>query len=401
MHCSRLNSRITKLSILISFYHAGRTLAAFAVFLLAIVSNVQGHHPSDSYLNLEISADKLEGQWDIALRDLEFTIGLDSDIDGEVTWGELESKRNAVEKYAYAHLRFYVDQVAVPVRGTDLLVADHSDGVYAVLRFTLPLPPKAMEMRVDYSLLFATDVRHRGFYQVLQNGTTQNGVLSPTENYYRCALNNGEMPDSTDQGFKAFFREGIWHIWMGYDHLLFLLALLLPSVLRRRNGKWVPIPTLRSATLGVVKVITAFTLAHSLTLSLAALGWVHLSSRFVESTIAASVIVAACNNIRPVFLDRGWVVAFIFGLIHGFGFASVLVDLGLQTGSLATALIGFNVGVEAGQLAIVAVFLPLAYALRRSWIYQGLILKSGSVGIAGIAAVWMCERVLNFKVLPF
>jgi hypothetical protein len=110
---------------------------------------------------------------------------------------------------------------------------------------------------------------------------------------------------------------------------------------------------------------------------------------------------AALNNVHPFFHGRGWIVAFCFGLIHGFGFANVLMDLGLQTGTLIRALVGFNLGVEAGQLAIVSVFLPLAYGLRRSWFYRCLTLKLGSIGIAVIAATWMSERLFNFKVLPF
>ena len=112
------------------------------------------------------------------------------------------------------------------------------------------------------------------------------------------------------------------------------------------------------------KVVTAFTVAHSITLSLAALGVISLPSRLVESAIAASVVLAALNNVCPVVYGGRWIIAFCFGLIHGFGFASVLTDLGLPQDSLLLALVAFNLGVELGQLAIVAVFLPIAYALR-------------------------------------
>ena len=113
-------------------------------------------------------------------------------------------------------------------------------------------------------------------------------------------------------------------------------------------------------------VVTAFTLAHSITLTLAALRLVELPSRLVESAIAASVVLAAVNNLVPVVERRRWMVAFAFGLIHGFGFASVLAELGLPQETLVLSLLGFNLGVELGQLAIVAVFLPTAYALRNT-----------------------------------
>ena len=151
----------------------------------------------------------------------------------------------------------------------------------------------------------------------------------------------------------------------------------------------------------MLRIVTAFTVAHSITLSLATLGLVTLPSRIVESSIAASVVLAALNNVYPVAHGRRWMVAFGFGLLHGFGFASVLVDLGLPQGALALALLGFNLGVECGQLAIVAAFLPLAYAVRRSWFYRRVVLLGGSLVIAVVASVWFVERAFNLKLMPF
>jgi hypothetical protein len=125
-----------------------------------------------------------------------------------------------------------------------------------------------------------------------------------------------------------------------------------------------------------------------------------LPSRLVESMIALSVVLAALNNLRPVVTARRWAVAFAFGLIHGFGFASVLADLGLPQGALLLSLVGFNLGVEAGQLVIVAAFLPIAYALRRGWFYRRLVFAGGSAAIALVAAVWLAERALDVKLWP-
>ena len=160
-------------------------------------------------------------------------------------------------------------------------------------------------------------------------------------------------------------------------------------------------PNAAQALWGVLRIVTAFTLAHSITLTLATLGVVSLPTRMVEATIAASVVVAALNNVFPLFTGRRWTVAFGFGLVHGFGFASVLADLGLPQGALALALVGFNLGVEAGQLAIVAVFLPLAYALRRTVLYRQGVRIAGSLSIAALAGVWFAERAFNLKLLPF
>jgi hypothetical protein len=189
----------------------------------------------------------------------------------------------------------------------------------------------------------------------------------------------------------------VWHIWIGFDHILFLLSLLLPAVLLVRKDQGAQ--TLRDASIDVLKVVTAFTLAHSITLTLASLQVLSLPSRWVEAAIAASVIVAALNNLFPLFRGNRPAAAFVFGLIHGFGFASVLADLGLPQGALALSLLGFNVGVELGQLAIVALFLPLAWLTRRTWFYRQL-MTTGSVAIALIATVWLVERTFDLKVLP-
>lgn len=126
-----------------------------------------------------------------------------------------------------------------------------------------------------------------------------------------------------------------------------------------------------------------------------------LPSRLVDSTIAASVVLASMNNIVPLFHERRWTMAFAFGLVHGFGFASVLSDLGLPQNALVLALVAFNVGVEAGQLAIVAAFLPAAFVIRRTLVYRRLVLLGGSLAIAILAAVWLVERTFDLKLLPF
>jgi hypothetical protein len=195
--------------------------------------------------------------------------------------------------------------------------------------------------------------------------------------------------------FAAYAHEGIWHIWLGFDHILFLLSLLLPAVLVRRDGKWQATADFKGSFWDVARIVTAFTLAHSITLTLAALGLVSLPSRWVESAIALSVVLAALNNVFPL-VERGrWIAAFAFGLLHGFGFAGALQDLGLPAGSLALSLAGFNIGVELGQLAIVAAFLPVAFALRSTWAYRRLVLAGGSTVIAAIAGVWLAERAFE------
>lgn len=368
------------------------TLEAILLCLWAITA--QAHKPSDSYLQLSQPGQgtMLEGQWDIALRDLQHAVGLDANGDGAITWGELKARERTVTFYALSRLNIEAiargDRDRCSLRATRLLFDEHVDGGYAVLRFIVQCPFRPAQMSVHYTLLFDMDPNHRGLLDVRAGDMNQAFVLADAS---RTATLNLGTPDRLAQ-FRAFLNEGMWHIWKGYDHILFLLTLLLPAVVLYRDGRWQPRESLRDALLDVLKVVTAFTVAHSLTLTLAVNGLVNLPSRWVESGIALTVLLGAVNNLFPLVRERRWVVAFAFGLIHGLGFASVLVDLGLKGWNLALALVGFNAGVEVGQLAIVLVFIPIAYSLRETRFYRRAFMPSGAVAIGCLAAYWFALR---------
>jgi HupE / UreJ protein len=277
------------------------------------------------------------------------------------------------------------------LRGTGLEIDSHTDGAYAVLRLAGSCPHAGPTVAVDYSLQFDVDPQHRGLLNFVEGGESRSVVFSAERPRQ---IVGGETGGPFAQ-FAAYVHEGVWHIWLGFDHILFLLSLLLPAVLVRRDGKWQSAPDFRAAFWDVAKIVTAFTLAHSITLTLAALGIVSLPSRLVESAIALSVVLAALNNVFPIVQRGRWIAAFTFGLLHGFGFAGALADLGLPPGSLALSLAGFNIGVELGQLAIVAVFLPAAFALRSTWAYRRVVLAGGSAAIVAIAGVWLVERAFD------
>lgn len=355
----------------------------------------EAHKPSDSYLTLSqpVQGGVLEGQWDIALRDLEHAVGLDINQDGVITWGELRTRQEAVTRYAFSRLSVeeisHGERQACQPRFGTLLFDEHVDGGYAVLRFSLDCPSRAAQLILHYHLLFDVDPNHRGLLDVRSEGASQAFVLSRDT---ATTTLNLHSPDRWGQ-FRTFVIEGIWHIWTGYDHILFLLTLLIPAVVIYQNRQWQPRESLHDSLLDVLKVVTAFTLAHSLTLTLAVNGWVSLPSRIVESGIALTVLLGALNNLFPVVLGRRWVVAFAFGLIHGMGFASVLADLGLRSWNLVRALVGFNVGVEIGQLAIVVLFVPLAYGLRQTRFYRHAFMPVGATAISLMALYWLGLRI--------
>jgi len=354
------------------------------------------HKPSDAYLTLVRDGTTLSGQWDIALRDLETAIGVDADGDGAITWGEVRGKHEAIASYALSRLIVRSGGQPCTLHATQQAIDAHTDGAYAVMTLQGACAESAPTLAIDYRLLFDVDPTHRGLLNYVERGETVSAIFSV------------ETPSRTIGGdtggwlvqLGQYVHEGVRHIWTGFDHMLFLLSLLLPAVLVRRDGRWLPTASFRAAFIDVAKVVTAFTLAHSITLSLAVLGVVWLPSRVVESAIALSVVLAALNNVRP-WVDNGrWIAAFGFGLLHGFGFAGALADLGLPTNSLALALAGFNVGVELGLLGIVALFLPIAFAARASWAYARVAMAGGSLVIAAVATMWFVERAFDMPLLP-
>ncbi len=357
----------------------------------------QAHKPSDSYLTLKVEGQQVQGQWDIALRDLDFAIGLDVDGNAEITWGELRSRHPDIVAYAMSRLKIASADQACPIQVKQHLVDDHTDGAYAVMRFEAACQNRIDSLQVQYGLFFDIDPQHKGLLRLEYGDSNSIGIFSPEQARQSFNL---QSPSKLHQFFE-YGREGVWHIWIGFDHILFLLALLLPAVVVREEKVWQAVSAFKPAFWSVLKIVTAFTVAHSITLTLATLGVISLPSRWVESTIAASVVIAALNNIYPLFRERRWMMAFVFGLIHGFGFASALSDLGLPQQTLALALVGFNLGVETGQLAIVAAFLPLAFTLRHSWFYRRVVLFGGSILISIVALLWFIERACNLKFLPF
>jgi hypothetical protein len=377
-------------------WRARRGLQACAALLLCWCAPALAHKSSDSFLHLTAHGNVVSAQWDIALRDLDAVLALDANGDGLLSWGEVRQRESELVHYALQRLSLRnAGRPCIPRTGS-LLIDSHTDGAYAVLQFDAECGSVINALQVDYRLFADTDAGHRGLLNLTLAGRTYTQVLGPDAPVASFGADDG----GAWRQFAGYLRTGIVHIWTGFDHLLFLFSLLLPAVLFRNGRHWEARRGLGAPVGDVVRVVTAFTVAHSLTLALATFGILKVPSRISESAIALSVVAAALNNVWPLVRERRWVVAFCFGLIHGLGFANVLGDLGLPTGALALALVGFNLGVEAGQLAIVAIFLPLSYALRTTLFYRRFVMTAGSMGIALLAALWLTERAFNLQFLP-
>lgn len=373
------------------------TRLLLAVILSLLSGIAAAHKPSDSYMTLDLRQPQTTLRWDMALRDLEQTVGIDTDNDRQLTWGEVTLAREAIESYALAMLSVSAGNASCLLDPGRHQLADHGDGTYAMVPFRIDCPDGRVPDAVNYRFLFDIDPSHRGLLRVIAAEGEQLHMLSPDRP--TAGLN---LQDSSSIGpvFSHYLYQGVHHILIGLDHILFLLTLILPAVLYRQQDRWHPEASVRAVMVKTVSIVTAFTLAHSITLAMAVWQIITPPGALVESIIAATVLLAALNNVRPFLPGRPWVIAFVLGLVHGFGFASVLNDLGLAAQNTAISLAGFNLGVELGQLLIVAMVLPLAWMTRRSLFYRIGALQIGSSAIAVLAVTWLLERSLNMNLLP-
>jgi hypothetical protein len=370
---------------------------AFAL-ALALAGPARAHKSSDAYLTLQVSGNTITQRVDIALQDLDRDLDLDANDDKQLSWGELRTRWPELDRLLADSVKLSADGRPCTVSQKSAPQLDqHSDGTYAVMQQTLQCAAPVQSLTVDYRLFAGSDAKHRGIARVLAGSDEQSAVLIPAE-----GVKSFQLSISTQEKLRSlggFIFEGMHHISVGFDHILFLLSLLMVAVWRRQGAAWVARSSASSAWREAFKLVTAFTLAHSLTLGLAAFGILAPPSRWVESLIAASVLVAAIDNLRPFVRGPRWLMVALFGLVHGFGFAGPLQALGLQRGNLALPLLGFNLGVELAQILLVALILPLAIALRNKPLYGRLLVRPGSALIASLALLWLLERSLDFSLL--
>ena len=357
-------------------------------------TTILAHDPGLSMVDLDLSDDKLAAHITYAKKDIEQFIQLDKDQKDGVSIAEFAQAKAELEQFIAAAIEFTSAENTIHAITTDLRL-DKSDAVHFRLEF---LPVAETELTIHSRMIDKFALGHRQFVKV----KTAQGLISSQILSARKALFKVNLPRPDLSGiFNNFVFEGIWHIWIGFDHILFVITLLLPAVLVLKQGRWYPGDNLQQTFKQTVKVISAFTIAHSLTLALTVFNVITLPAQAVESIIAASVIVAACNNIFKWVKGRLWMLAFIFGLIHGMGFAAVLQELGLRSKTQALALIAFNLGVELGQVAIITVVLPSLYFFRKQRFYKPVLIQSGSWAIVVVATIWLFERVTETTISQY
>jgi len=376
-----------------NIYSRFSLLLTQALFLLCVCGSALAHQTGNSYLTVSEADGRLQLEIDFIVRDLGNLLQTPGQPnEPPPAPDKLLSFQAPITTAIQKSLTITVDEQAIPLEFLTQSVVLHNDGLYVRQRFSgSNLPADAKFIVVRYEFFTQNDKLGRAFFKLVMRNDEISSVFDQTSSIQRFAL--GETKRWSTIGL--FTKEGAKHIWEGADHLLFLLTLLLPGLMLIKPANTVITTDRRVAEKFALKVITAFTLAHSITLACSVLGWVSLPDRFIESMIALSIMVSAALNLQNRFTFSHWKLAFVFGLIHGMGFANGLKELGLSSMYFLETLFAFNLGVELGQLsAVVLVALPVVFWVK-SHEAKTALLRWGSVAVFLMALFWLVQRLFR------
>jgi hypothetical protein len=370
------------------------------VFSLLWSSFASAHALKENYVYLNVESDHLSGMFEINVADIRNKLGIDVDAVGSSRLEGVQSSASAVQEYLVENFRVIENTKALELTFlAPTLFSGNQD--YLRYHFTAPLP--AGNRLSIFNSIFITpeyiknDRLHRSMlvYEYNRRAGLEFGdenvpmVFKPERFTQPLDLEN--PPNILT--WKDFLWQGVLHILVGYDHILFILVLLLTTVVREKNNEWVAVDSFRSALWNTFRIVTVFTIAHSITLTLAAFDLVQVNIVLVETIIAASIIGIAVCNLFPKVRSHAWLLIFVFGLFHGLGFASVMGDLQFRTVLIERILILFNVGVELGQMAIVICVMPVLYLIRRSRYYTRIVINLFSLLAIAVSLFWVAQRL--------
>ena len=375
------------------FGFSPRLMGSVFLGLIMWSGTVFSHQTGNSYLTLRESEGRLWVELDFIVRDLGNLLQAPGQPNDPPPAPEkLAALQIPITQAIQQSLSIDVDEQAMPLEFTSQSVVLHNDGLYVRQRFNAnALPTDAKFLVVRYQFFTQNDMLGRAFFKMTLRDEEVSSVFDQSNAIQRFVL--GEQKRWTTIGL--FTKEGAKHIWEGLDHLLFLLTLMLPGLMLIRPSNTVIKTDKRVAEKFALKVITAFTLAHSITLACSVFDLISLPDRFIESMIALSIMVSAALNLQNRIKLSHWKLAFVFGLIHGMGFANGLKELGLSSMYFLETLLAFNLGVELGQLsAVVLVALPVVFWVK-SHEAKTAMLRWGSVAIFLIALFWLVQRLFG------
>jgi hydrogenase/urease accessory protein HupE len=349
------------------------------------------HQSSFSYATLELADDARSATYELRLGSKDLFEALELGEDRDASDAEILAGSSRLNNYVFNKVSLKAKQDGCSFAAGEVDIVTQGER-FARVRGTLSCSRVIAVVELDYQLFFDLDPRHEGLLRS-QGELVQ---LSRSSTHYR--LESGRAESTSVLGF---LRSGADHVLYGLDHILFLIALLLVVCLRQREGGGLQARSLRESLRKTGGIVTAFTIGHSLTLIVASMGWFALPGRFVESMIAASIIFVAVENLLRPDPKRRYLITFAFGLMHGLGFAAMLQPL-LPPDAALLPLLVFNVGVELGQLAIVALSLPLLIAsvkLLSPGGYRRYVLSTGCAALSVLGALWLLERALELEIV--
>jgi hypothetical protein len=362
------------------------------------------HQTGNSYLVLTESNGRLQIELDFIVRDLGNLLQPPTPSDAPApvpppaatpTPEQLQAMQPAITQVIQESLGVQLNEETQPLEFVSQSVVLRNDGLYVRQRFTSPsIAPEIKFVVVRYSFFNQNDKLGRAFFKLQLGKEEISSVFDSSTQTQRFALGDTKRWST----IGLFTHEGAWHIWGGPDHLLFLLTLLLPGLMLLHRATGTPETDshgTKTAALFALKVITAFTLAHSITLLASVLDVISLPSRWIESAIALSIMISAALNLQTRIQWSQWKLAFIFGLIHGMGFANGLRELGLSQTYFIETVLAFNVGVELGQIAaVVAVGIPIILLAKQVRTKQ-LVMTYGSWGVLLVSGTWLVQRLMD------
>lgn len=385
----------------------GSALLLAVVFLLITFAGSAGAHRNDeSYLYLDVGDNDLRGSVQLPYGDVRSVLGLRLEGTAEEVKAEIEQNLDFLHTFALEHTRVgpEADPWTLDLEGFDVLMDEdvEENGLgYVILPFVVDYRGVEVPQNIDVEFtVFLEEIDDRNNIALISNDWKR-GVIDEEANEL-VIFSEGNRTGSIDLGdasewknFRASISLGVDHIRTGPDHIFFVFVLLLPSVLVLSGFVWGPAPSFRGSLWRVLKVATMFTVAHSITFTLAGLNVLPLPpSKFVETVIAASIAAAALHNFRPILGHREWSIAFIFGLFHGMGFAGLVEELEISRTTQLVSLFGRNVGIEIGQAIIIVITFPALFIVSRTRFYKPFF-NAATLTLAAISTVWIFERILE------
>ena len=360
------------------------------------------HARRENYVWVNIELDHVSGRFEIHKNDIKTKLGIDLDEAGSDTLANVIETAPTVQAYLLKNFSLAYNGEQQTIQFLEPSLFDDNGSPFIQYHYRTEGVPEDDEMVIRNTIFLEDeflkdDPLHRSLIVLEYNKfrDLEFGHESTTL-VFGPHLQESELNVADPPGiliWKDFFYQGLLHIWIGLDHMLFLLVLLLTAVLTRAKNIWEPVNRARDALFNTLKIITIFTVSHSITLGLAVLGLVNVPTAPVEAIIALSIIVVALNNVFPVFRAHTWLLIFAFGLIHGLGFASALGDLQFRNVSIEKILIMFNLGVEVGQIVVVLLVLPILFWLRNTRFYQQWLMPGISMASVVLASYWLGTRL--------